>query len=452
MGVIAIRSEGVGKQYRLGPTHQSYQSLRDVIVQGASYPLRKLRSLGKGQFGRSADSDSVLWAVKDVSFEVKHGEIVGIIGRNGAGKSTLLKLLSKITEPSQGWVELRGRLGTLLEVGTGFHPELTGRENVFLNGAILGMKTAEIKRKFDDIVAFAEVEKFIDTPVKHYSTGMAVRLGFAVAAHLEPDILLIDEVLAVGDAGFQKKCLGTMGALREQGRTVLFVSHNLAAIENHCSRTIWIDQGKIREDGRTSDVIKQYLASFGREEDTYKDLRSMERQKESKIVRYTGIEFLNHGLAGQEVVQTGDRMALRLHYTAAEPISYPYFGVEIYNELGTMIASLNTWSSGYEVPSLPVGKGSIDLSIDSLTLMPSQYYVSVWLAGIGPRWYDKIDRCASFDVEARDYYGSGRGIERKYGLVVFPCKWELMGEHRDDKQQPDSKPSEDDACQVDLLK
>jgi lipopolysaccharide transport system ATP-binding protein len=395
-------------------------------VESVLRPLERIRGFGKKQPG--VLHDSVIWALKDVSFEVRQGETVGIIGRNGAGKSTLLKILSQITEPSQGWVELRGRVGTLLEVGTGFHPELTGRENVYLNGAILGMKQAETKRKFDDIVAFAEVEKFIDTPVKHYSTGMAVRLGFAVAAHLEPDILLIDEVLAVGDAGFQKKCLGTMGALRQKGRTVLFVSHNLAAIENHCTRAIWIDHGSIREDGKTPDVIKKYLTSFSRDQDASKDLRAMTRQKEPGAVRYTSIEFVSNG---QEILQTGDRMTLRLHYDVTEQVSYPYFGVDIYNELGIKITSLNTWSSGYEVPVLPAGQGFIDLEIDALTLMPARYYLSVWLAGVGPKWYDQIDRCACFDVEARDYYGSGRGIDSsRFGLVVFPCKWDLMSQKR----------------------
>ena len=426
---LAIRGEAIGKQYRLGSKIESYGSLRDVITEVALYPLSWIRRLGKKQPGTL--SDSVMWALKDVSFEVKHGEIVGIIGRNGAGKSTLLKILSRITEPSQGWVDLRGRVGTLLEVGTGFHPELTGRENVYLNGAILGMKSAEIKRKFDDIVAFAEVERFIDTPVKHYSTGMAVRLGFAVAAHMEPDILLIDEVLAVGDAGFQKKCLGTMGALHEKGRTVLFVSHNMAAIENHCSRTIWIDQGRIREDGKTSEVIKNYLASFSGGHEACKDLRAMARDKGNGAVRYTGVEFMDSGHNSQGTIRIGDRMVLRLHYEAAQQVSHPYFGVDVYNELGTKITTLNTWSSGYEVPVLPVGKGFIDLEIDSLTLMPGRYYVTLWMSGTWPLYYDKIEKCASFDIEAGDYYGSGRGIDGTlYGLVVFPCKWGLYGQEK----------------------
>src|SRR2546428_1421988 len=226
-GDVAIRCQGLGKQYRLGP-RQRYRALRDTLPALALAPFRGLRSaIG---FGRPTAQGATLWALRDVSFEVSAGEIVGIIGRNGAGKSTLLKILSRITKPTKGQAEIHGRVGSLLEVGTGFHPELTGRENIYLNGAILGMHRAEIERKFDEIVAFAEVAKFIDTPVKYYSSGMYVRLAFAVAAHLEPDILVIDEVLAVGDAAFQKKCLGRMKGMSTEGRTVLFVSHNMTAL------------------------------------------------------------------------------------------------------------------------------------------------------------------------------------------------------------------------------
>jgi lipopolysaccharide transport system ATP-binding protein len=248
---IAIRVQNLGKLYRIGEAGHGafrYKSLRDVL----SNPFRR----------RSSPNSETIWALKDVSFEVKPGEVVGIIGRNGAGKSTLLKILSRITEPTEGFVEIRGRVGSLLEVGTGFHPELTGRENIYLNGAILGMKKAEIAKKFDEIVAFAEVEKFIDTPVKHYSSGMYVRLAFAVAAHLEPEILLVDEVLAVGDAAFQKKCLGKMGDVAKQGRTVLFVSHNMRAIEALCSRAALLDCGRIVIDDRPSEVVICYTAKL----------------------------------------------------------------------------------------------------------------------------------------------------------------------------------------------
>ena len=242
-----IRVENLSKQYRIGQYEAAYKTLRESIM---------------NVFSRRDGNRETIWALKDVSFQVNRGEVVGIIGRNGAGKSTLLKILCRVTEPTEGHAYINGRVGSLLEVGTGFHPELTGSENIFLNGAILGMRKAEIERKFDEIVAFAEIEKFIDTPVKRYSSGMYVRLAFAVAAHLEPEILLVDEVLAVGDVAFQKKCLGKMENISKQGRTVLFVSHNMAAINALCDRVIFLDEGKIMEIGRTADVIAEYLSSI----------------------------------------------------------------------------------------------------------------------------------------------------------------------------------------------
>jgi lipopolysaccharide transport system ATP-binding protein len=258
MGDIAIRVEGLSKQYRIGK-HEKYRTLRDTLAETFTAPFKRAYGLLRGNAAAAGNLNETIWALKDVSFEVKKGEVIGIIGRNGAGKSTLLKILSRITGPTKGRVEIYGRVGALLEVGTGFHPELTGRENIYLNAAILGMSRAEISRKFDEIVAFAEVEKFIDTPVKHYSSGMGLRLGFAVAAHLEPEILIVDEVLAVGDVAFQKKCLGKMGQVAGEGRTVLFVSHNMAAVRNLCSHTILLENGRILTSGPTEEVIAQYL-------------------------------------------------------------------------------------------------------------------------------------------------------------------------------------------------
>ena len=253
MSDVAIRVEGLSKLYRLGK-RERYRTLRDTLVDTLAAPFRRPKS------GASSNGvPETIWALKDVSFDVKCGEVIGIIGRNGAGKSTLLKILSRITEPTEGHATIRGRVGSLLEVGTGFHPELTGRENIYLNGAILGMKKAEILRKFDEIVAFAEVEKFIDTPVKHYSSGMYVRLAFAVAAHLEPEILIVDEVLAVGDAAFQKRCLGKMGAVAKSGRTVLFVSHNMHAVQRLCSRALILNNGSVARSGPTWECTQFYL-------------------------------------------------------------------------------------------------------------------------------------------------------------------------------------------------
>jgi lipopolysaccharide transport system ATP-binding protein len=262
MDDVAISAQGLGKKYLIGHTaeRESYVALRDVLVRGAHNLWRKAADMARGRAIVSGDTIEEFWALKDVSFEVKRGEVLGIIGRNGAGKSTLLKILSRITEPSEGRVMINGRVASLLEVGTGFHPELTGRENIYLNGAILGMGRAEIKRKFDEIVAFAEVEKFLDTPVKRYSSGMYVRLAFAVAAHLEPEILIVDEVLAVGDGEFQKKCLGKMSQVAEGGRTVLFVSHNMVAVRSLCQRVLMISDGLLVVDGQVATVVTRYLA------------------------------------------------------------------------------------------------------------------------------------------------------------------------------------------------
>ena len=253
---VVVRAEGLGKQYRLGQRARVHDTLRDALASGARALARRLR--GHRDDGDSGDT---IWALRDVGFDVRRGEVVGIVGRNGAGKSTLLKILSRITEPTTGEAWLRGRLGSIIEVGTGFHGELTGRENVYLSGAILGMRRAEIVRRFDEIVAFAEIDRFVDTPVKRYSSGMYLRLAFAVAAHLEAEILLVDEVLAVGDAAFQKKCLGKMSDVARRDRTVLFVSHNLIAVEALCSRALWLDHGRVVHDGPAGQVVSQYVRS-----------------------------------------------------------------------------------------------------------------------------------------------------------------------------------------------
>ena len=249
-----VRVNNVSKQYSIGRREAAYDTLRESIIEAVRAPLKRLRKRN----GNNGNSETI-WALKDVSFTVEPGEVIGIIGRNGAGKSTLLKVLSRITEPTSGRAELYGRVASLLEVGTGFHPELTGRENIYLNGAILGMRKSEIDRKFDEIVAFAELEQFLDMPVKRYSSGMYTRLAFAVASHLEPEILVVDEVLAVGDSQFQKKCLGKMGDVASEGRTVLFVSHNMAAVRSLCGRAIWLDRGQIIEAGETAQVVLSYL-------------------------------------------------------------------------------------------------------------------------------------------------------------------------------------------------
>jgi lipopolysaccharide transport system ATP-binding protein len=276
MSEVAIRADVLSKRYRIG-RRERYYTLRDTVAGVVSAPFRRLWGNAQTSALKLSSQPELIWALKDVSFEIKQGEVVGIVGRNGAGKSTLLKILSRITEPSEGEVRIYGRVGSLLEVGTGFHPELSGRENIYLNGAILGMREREIDHKFDEIVAFAEVEKFLDTPVKHYSSGMYMRLAFSVAAHLDSDILLIDEVLAVGDAPFQEKCLGKMGDLANGGRAVLFVSHNLRAVQQLCTRTIWLDGGSIAADGLGEDVVLRYLKKSSQCE-TPREVQALIRQ------------------------------------------------------------------------------------------------------------------------------------------------------------------------------
>jgi len=409
--MTTIELNRISKQYRIGH-HLKSTMLREAVVGFLKQPFRR------------ADVPTI-WALKDVSASVKEGEIVGIIGRNGAGKSTLLKILSKITYPTSGILDVKGRVASLLEVGTGFHEELTGRENIFLNGSILGMKKGEIGSKLDDIISFSGVETFIDTPIKRYSSGMRLRLGFAVAAHLSAEILLIDEVLAVGDAEFQKKCLKSMGELSGSGRTVLFVSHNMAAIENLCSRVIWIDQGEVRMDGDTAEVVKAYMATFVGTTDTQNDLSSFEPRTGSGDIRYLRIEFLDKEGRSRAFTRCGDTFRVTLHFKATKPISNPHFGLELYSETGTLITSMNTWSSGFEIGDLKAGHGSVDLEIESLNFMPGRYYVSLWISKIGIA-YDRIDHCAILDIEESDFYGTGRGLDKRlFGLVIMPCEWTL---------------------------
>ena len=332
--MIVIRVDNLGKKYRLGQVHT------DLLSEKISNNLKKLvnRFRPKKDFSpftfnaSNVSQEKDFWALKDVSFEVKQGEVVGIIGRNGAGKSTLLKILSRITEPTEGKVELIGRVGSLLEVGTGFHPELTGRENIFLNGAILGMKKAEIKKKFDEIVAFAEVEKFIDTPVKRYSSGMYVRLAFAVAAHLEPEILLVDEVLAVGDAQFQKKCLGKMGEVAKEGRTVLFVSHNMGAIENLCEKSLWLDGGSVRNIGPSYDIIQQYLSSLREVKSEQRNLLSG-KAAVIQLVECTDMEGRSCLAVGM-----GSPLTVGIHYEVAKAVEA--LGLSFDDLMSLMMASI----------------------------------------------------------------------------------------------------------------
>jgi lipopolysaccharide transport system ATP-binding protein len=403
------------KCYRLGES--SPTMLRDALAGlfGKLFGRRK----GPGP----APGMSTKWALDGVSFEIEHGEVVGIIGRNGAGKSTLLKVLSRITYPTSGSVEVTGRVGSLLEVGTGFHDELTGRENIYMNGSILGMKKREIDASLDQIVDFADVENFLDTPVKRYSSGMRMRLGFAVAAHLRTDVLFVDEVLAVGDVGFQKKCLGTMRELGNGGRTVVFVSHQMAAIENLCKRTLWVDNGRVVKDGETREVIRAYLNSFGAAEERTLDLREIKGRRGTGAARLVRLEFLNADGCDSNAVHSGDPLRVRFHYECYRDIPNLYFGLRIYTNLGVLLSDVHSWSTGQPVPLAREGPGTVTLDIDFLNLMPGTYFLGVWIASDFGIFHDELNNVVRLEVEPSDYYGTGRGVEARFGMIFFPFRW-----------------------------
>ncbi len=384
MSEIAVRVEGLGKEYRLGGPRERYSTLRDQLSKLASGPLKAV--FGRGE---RSEQNPPFWALKDVSFDVPRGEVVGIIGRNGAGKSTLLKILSRITEPTEGEVDISGRVGSLLEVGTGFHPELTGRENVYLNGAILGMRRAEIARKFDEIVAFAEVEKFIDTPVKHYSSGMYMRLAFAVAAHLEPEILIVDEVLAVGDAEFQKKCLGKMGEVAKGGRTVLFVSHNMHAIKSLCTQGILLETGQVSFDGSAPACVSHYLdrSSAG----PCSSLVSLPSSRPG-----TGEWRFTEVAPTKSIFDPAEPKEFTFQISPTRPDAGPiYLSAWIVNEEGTTLTQLDSRLTGFLPPSpQPIGGR---LRIAGPWLKPGRYSLNLFICTL----YGIVDWCeqsAEFEV------------------------------------------------------
>jgi lipopolysaccharide transport system ATP-binding protein len=413
----AIHVDNLSKRYVRGERREGYRTLREALVEA-------FRSSWQRFFRRrpKCDGSNSFWALKDVSFDVRPGEVVGLIGRNGAGKSTLLKIVSRITEPTAGSVQLHGRVGSLLEVGTGFHPELSGRENIYLNGILLGMSRREIAQRFDEIVAFSEVDSFIDTPVKRYSSGMYVRLGFAVAASLNPEIMLVDEVLAVGDQSFQKKCLGKMSEVSQSGRTVVFVSHNMAAVENLCHRTIWIADGQVQRDGDTKEVIRAYLNSFGAVRAQVLDLTTATDRTGTGAVRFTKMELLAGDGAALSVFHSGDGMRVRLHYECQRDVPNLHFGVRVFTNNGVLLTDVHTWTTGQAVPIAPKGLGAIEAEIDFLNLMPGSYHLGIWASSFH-EWHDVLDSVAKLDVEPSDFYGTGRGVEARFGTIFFPFRW-----------------------------
>jgi lipopolysaccharide transport system ATP-binding protein len=424
MSTPVISVESLGKCYRIRHQQQRprYMTLRDVLADKTKGVARRLWTAFRRPptSGLRPPASEDFWALKDVSFEVRQGETLGIIGRNGAGKSTLLKILSRITEPTEGLVRIKGRLASLLEVGTGFHPELTGRENIFLNGAILGMSRAEIRKKFDEIVAFAETEQFLDTPVKRYSSGMYVRLAFAVSAHLEPEILVIDEVLAVGDAQFQKKCLGKMDQVSHEGRTVLFVSHNMGAVQHLCVEALHLNGGKLESKGKTERVVEQYLLS-----QTSEDMRTLEshadRQGNGRN-QITNICIANP--AGQRIdhVISGTACSFIFDYVGSDCIKVPRLRFTVYNRSEVPLSHFDTAIVPDRLSVLPPA-GQIACNFRKLPLSAGLYSLNVQLMD-SDDVLDYVKGAFTFSVGPGDFFGTGRIIEGLGEICLLEHAWQ----------------------------
>lgn len=413
--VPAVRVEQISKCYSLS-TQPRASTLRDAL---SSFPRKWL---GGGRF-RRRDGKGDFWALRDVSFEVPRGQVLGVIGRNGAGKSTLLKILSRITTPTRGRAVLNGRVRSLLEVGTGFHSELTGRENIFLNGAVLGMRRDEIVRRFDEIVAFAEVEPFLDTPVKHYSSGMRVRLAFAVAAHLRPEVLLVDEVLAVGDTAFQRKCMGQMRDVSRDGATVLFVTHDMAAVQTLCQRCLLLDHGQLVCDGAPAEVVAEYaranLSSTGG--GGHWKLDTKVRRSGDGRARYTAIRLLDGAGNPVEEIAMGEAFGFDLEFELHQAsLSAPSFGVGIRKLNGLLMLRCTTRETHGDAPPV-TGSGCVRLWIDRPQLMPDRYVVTLGLSSAGAS-VDLVDDAMEFEVVPKPVYPTGK-LPSNGALMFAPCCW-----------------------------
>jgi lipopolysaccharide transport system ATP-binding protein len=412
----AIQVEHLGKRFRIHAPQRQQTGARAVL--GAlGRPFAHLRA----SLSRAQEAET-LWAVRDVSFDIQPGEVVGVIGKNGAGKTTLLKILSRITDPTEGRALIRGRVGALLQVGTGFHPELSGRENTFLNGAIMGMRRAEVKAKFDEIVAFAEVERFIDTPVKFYSSGMYVRLAFAVAAHLEPEILIVDEVLAVGDVAFQRKCLGKMGDVAGEGRTVLLVSHNMEAILGLCPRSLWMDGGTKRQDGPTQEVVQAYTAACMEWAGQDLQERSLDRSGDRRV-GFTSLSLRDGQGQPTEFAVCGQPVEVVLDYRTdgreAKNAS-AWFWVRDY--LGRQLLCFWSRLTNQDFATLPA-QGKLVCRIPRLPLAPGSYILDLAVT-VGGNRADKIKNAARLEVTPGDFFGTGRAINQ-VGDVLCDHSWTL---------------------------
>jgi lipopolysaccharide transport system ATP-binding protein len=411
---VAIRAEGVGKRYELGE-RESYGTLRDTLARAVRTPMRK----------RGGSPAREFWALHDVSFEVPKGEVLAVIGRNGAGKSTLLKILTRITYPTEGRIEIRGRVGSLLEVGTGFHPELTGRENVFLNGAVLGMRRAEIAEKFAEIVAFAEIDRFLDTPVKRYSSGMYVRLAFAVAAHLEPEVLLVDEVLAVGDAAFQRKCLGKLEEVTSGGRTVLFVSHNMAAVQELCQRALLVDGGRVRSYGPTDEVVADYLEHAADPGDAVFDLSEHLARAPQYEPAITRLAFTSDAGAPATSFAPDDALVAELTIAPSKPLREPLVALSIADSFGRRITTVASYFQPGTLDTIE-GVTRVRCRIPELRLGTGRYLVSVSVGDKYQGLLDSLEDVGAFDVTWSNYWGNGESFHPHYGPVLTSSDWELQ--------------------------
>lgn len=416
---LAITTHNLGKQYHIGARQKSYNRLSEQLLDAAAAPFRRAGRILRGDATGAAGLDQTMWALKDVSLQIRRGDVVGIIGRNGAGKSTLLKILSQITEPTTGYADVYGRIGSLLEVGTGFHPELTGRENIFLNGAILGMSRAEVKRKFDEIVAFAEIDEFIDTPVKHYSSGMYVRLAFSVAAHLETDTLLVDEVLAVGDVAFQRKCLGKMEDAASTGRTVLFVSHNMGLMQTLCQRGIFLEDGTVIADGDIGEAVNAYLRSL--DEAGGQDLAQRRDRRGRGDVRVVRVEIYDGQGLPTTILRSGSSARFHFYLDRLVPGASCLFSV--FNQFGQQLAVFETALPGPEDYREPDLGPCFICEFDELMFLPGRYRLNVMIRD-GGEVQDFVEAAATFDVEAGHLRGRPMN-RRKQSSVGLPHRWIL---------------------------
>ncbi|MBI4633956.1 MAG: ABC transporter ATP-binding protein [Deltaproteobacteria bacterium] len=413
----AMRVENLGKRYRIGSVNERNKTFREAVTDKITAPWRSMKNVFRKQADTGEERSDHIWALKDVSFEVKHGEVVGIIGRNGAGKSTLLKILSRITEPTEGRVVMRGRVGSLLEVGTGFHSELTGEENIYLSGTILGMRSNEVSRKFDEIVAFAEVEKFIYTPVKHYSSGMYMRLAFAVAAHLEPEILVVDEVLSVGDAQFQKKCLGKMELVGREGRTVLFVSHNMSAIISLCQRGMLLENGRLEAMGDMHKVVTRYLSSgtalngnFTRQGNSggkKLEIKQASIEKNGKICT---------------LYYNSESMVVRITYAVLTRLTGAQIAIELLTESQECLFSTTNLDGDYEKRELDPGSYVAECPIDLQMFRQGTYYIRVTSSIPNREMLDTVDDLLVFEV----YDDSSPLLklgQNRHGIILPLIRW-----------------------------